>query len=385
MKYDLSDKKVIIWGTGLDGVKALYLLEENNIEITCFLNTNCKIDNMKSYKVFEPSKEVVKDCFVIVATRYDIYPDIANTLKEWGLIEFDDFVYSEWLNKELVLLHGNCYMEYVKDVLLDSKSFTDKYSLYPNKAVFDNPGGEISHKALENIDVFLHQNISDKNPFSIKLADVYIKQFIRNDCKEIVFPNFVGLVCGMYPQCGERDKRDINEAIRNGEDRNGMFPYADIIASNAIKENDNIEEIIEYCNSDKVLLKKDILQYFDIWIEKIKEREERWDIKILDYILLNYKEQQLFYDMIHPTEILFKEIFDQLFGLLNVEKKSEYIESVFMDGFEMPVYPYVKKVLGLKWTKATIRNGKYAKRLSDKMDLRDYIKEYAWWCFNKKL
>lgn len=385
MRFDISNKKVVVWGTGLDGVKTIYKLENEGIDIAYLLNTGCKVKSMKTYKVYEPGMETVQDAFIIVASTYSTYSNISNKLSEWGLEEFDDYIYYDWLGKKLVLLHGNCYMEYVKEVLLHSDSFTNKYALYPNKLVYDNIDGEISQKALENIDIFLHQNISEQNLFSYKLSDAYIMQFIRKDSKEIVFPNFVGLVCGMYPQYRVQDKNYINEAIKNGEDTNGMFPHVDIIASKAIVENSDLEEMVIYCNSDSVLPRENIEMCFEAWINKIEEREKRWSIKILDFILNNYKDMQLFYDIIHPNEVVFAEIFDQLFDLLEIEKPKRYIDSVFMDVHEIPVYPYVKKVLGMKWSKEFIRNGTYAKRLTDKMDLKEYIKGYAWWCFGKKL
>ena len=137
--------------------------------------------------------------------------------------------------------------------------------------------------------------------------------------------------------------------------------------------------------SDELFEKEKIITVFEQWIAKIEERENRWDVKILDYILENYKSVQLFYDIIHPTELLMGEMVDRLMkkiGMGICERKNQL---TFLNSHEMPVYPCVKKVLGLKWSKETMRDGKFGKRAMASMNLREYIKEYAWWCYGKSL
>ena len=224
-----------------------------------FLNTDCKINTFKGYKIYEPSSDVICGKFVIVATTIEAYSSIAKSLKKYGLKEFDDYIYYDWMDKKLALLHGNCYMEYYKDALLSSKEFTRKYSIYPNLYVCDNRGGEVNKAALERIDLWIHQNISENNVFSYKLSDSYMKKYVSEFCREIVVPNFVGIQAGMFPQCGQRYEEDVNYAIRNGEDLNGMFPYADNVIGKALDMYDNMDDIYNYCISDGLFEKEKII------------------------------------------------------------------------------------------------------------------------------
>jgi len=47
-------------------------------------------------------------------------------------------------------------------------------------------------------------------------------------------------------------------------------------------------------------------------IDKLKQMERVSDIKALDYIMDNHKDIQLFSDYWHPTEVLFKHLFQQI-------------------------------------------------------------------------
>lgn len=55
---------------------------------------------------------------------------------------------------------------------------------------------------------------------------------------------------------------------------------------------------------------------------------------------------------------------------------------VQLDWHEVPVYPTVKKFLQLEWSEEEIRKSKKAKRIADKMDTQQYIREYLFWCYH---
>lgn len=385
MSMESTDKELVIWGTALEAVKAMYNFEKCGMKILYFLNSSCNISNFKGYEVFEPSKEVVSGKFIAVATTLNVYMSISETLKSWGLTEFDDFIYYEWIDKKMVLLHGNCYMDYVKRVLTVTKEFTSKYFLYPNPLIHENIGGEISENVLKRVDVWIHQNVTDQNAFSHKLSDTYIGERVKSTCDEVVVPNFTGLVCGMYILCEKLETNQENHFIRNGEDINGMFPFSDRIVEKALEYSHDFNAIYEYCISDNVIHKQDIVDDFNKWIEKIGEREKRWDIKILDYILENYRDKQLFYDINHPTEELMDEVINRILKRLNINEYEKNKEDSYLGVHEIPVYPCVRKALDIKWNKEYIREGIYGKRATDKMDLKEYIREYIWWRHNKIL
>ena len=114
-------------------------------------------------------------------------------------------------------------------------------------------------------------------------------------------------------------------------------------------------------------------------MNKIKERENKWDITIYDFIMQNYKRHKLFYDMGHPTNIVLKKIAEDVLERLGI-KETNIDAQKKLDIHEVPVYPCRKKSLGLEWEDENIRKSDYACRMGENMDLESYVREYVWWC-----
>ena len=55
-----------------------------------------------------------------------------------------------------------------------------------------------------------------------------------------------------------------------------------------------------------------------------------------------------------------------------------------LDSNEIPIYPWIRKVLGMEWTEERIRVSSNAKKCSDYMDIKEYIREYIWWCHSER-
>ena len=54
-----------------------------------------------------------------------------------------------------------------------------------------------------------------------------------------------------------------------------------------------------------------------------------------------------------------------------------------LDYHEVPIYPWISKTLGIKWKEEYIRVNSAAIKCGDKMDIKEYIREYIWWCYPK--
>ena len=92
-----------------------------------------------------------------------------------------------------------------------------------------------------------------------------------------------------------------------------------------------------------------------------------------------YQEEQLFYDPGHPTNFILKKIAEDVLSYLDIPNKEISCEDT-LDMHEIPVYPIVRKTLGLKWEKRFIRESSTAKSLNERMSFEDYIEQYLWWC-----
>ncbi len=373
-------KKTVVFGTGLDAVKCIYHLQKREIEIAYCLNNNCKEEQFCGYPVYEPDQNHLKNVFLLVAVRSHVYPIISRQLQENGLLEFTDYIYYEWAYKKVVLLHGNCHMAIIRSFLLSSESFNRQYSVYPNPPIYEIKAGKIEKNVLENCDIWIHEDIRPDNDYSYFLSDEYMRNLCRADVTEIIIPHLFGLGKAFFPQ-SEWNLR--NRKIKNGEDANGMFPHADKVIDGCVEQGMDKEAIIEYCMSDQALSRNEIEENFKLYLDKMTIREQKWDIKIVDYILKNYKKRRLFYDMGHPTNEILGVISSAILDKLNI-RNACITANENLDVHEEPVYPIVKKVLHMDWDNGWIRKSVMGKKACSKMDFTEYIKEYLWWCHDIK-
>lgn len=371
--------KVVIYGTGLNAVKWMFHYEQQGGEVEYFLNTDSKIDMLCGKKVYSPNDEKVHDCYIVVAVSgMRLYLSISKQLQNYGLREFDDYIYYSWIDKQIVLLHGNCHIWIVHKYLESSEEFVQKYAIYPNPAICRNTMGEIEENILKNSDVWIHEEIRTENGYGYKLSDEYIRQKINPEVKEIIFPNLFGLGRMFFPNSNHNYK---NNPMKNGQDTGAMFPCTDSLIECCVEQGKNIEEIIEYVANDEALCEEYVIKNFNLYMDKVKEREKICDIKIYDFIMEHYKDEQLFYDMGHPTNVILRKYSIDILKKLGIDDENIHT-TVELDAYEMPIYPSIKKHLGIRWEKENIRQCQNAKRMCDKMNLEEYIYEYLWWCYN---
>lgn len=314
------------------------------------------------------------------------YEEIAIQLTEFGLQELKDFIPYEALGKEVVLIHGNCHVEIIKRYLNTSKSFSDKYWTYPVPLIQDNKKGYIKDHLLNNCDVFIYQDIQEKNPFDKRLSANYLKNMVNG--KKICIPNLYGLGKILFPQAeiGIHIKGDVWNNPKGTEIQGGLFNYRDKNIDNLwINGERNIREITKFLESE-VYEADFIKQNFYEYIKKWEQREKLCDVKIVDYIKAEYRNIQLFWEPAHPCNILLKEISARILKLLDIDK-SELKEIDFSFGVaEMPIYKCVINALQLNFEVESIRNThpmKLAKLTEKEMDLEEYVREYCYWCFNE--
>ena len=376
-----EQREIVVYGTGLNAVKWVFDFEDKGKEIKYFLNTDSRMDTLCGKAVYSPGIGNLRNKFVVVAvSSVQIYLDISRKLQQYGLREFEDYIYYRWIDKQIVLIHGNCHMQIVRRFLESSKLFLREYVVYPNPAICDNKQGEINEAALKNCDILIHQEIRQENQFGYKFSDEYIRTKIKKGVFEIIVPNLFGLGKAFFPHSSVNSN---NCLLRNGQDLSGMFPHADSVIDCGYKQGKKLEEIISFAKSNAAIDKNTVLQNFDIYMKKIKDREQTCDIKIYDYILEHYKNEKLFYDSGHPTNSIIRKYAVDILQMLGINDENIYSE-VKLDMHEVPVYPVIKEYLGLEWKEENMRESSHAKKMRETMKLEEYIYEYLWWCYGYK-
>lgn len=374
-----QDDSVVVFGTAFHAAQCLYYLRNKSIRVKYFFDNNCAGETFFGYSVYRPTKEKIAGNFILVATSEAVYQAISIQLQEFGMQEFDDYIYYEWLYKKIVLLHGNCHMSVIRSFLMSSKQFCEKYSIYPNPPIHINKKKRVSENGIKNCDVWVHQDIRKDNAWSYYFSDEYLRQKVRSDVEEIVVPNLFGLGKFLFPQVRIGENFRDRKVSGGGEQTFHLFPWSDRIIDKCVEKGMDKKEIEKFC-SGRVIEDIEIKENFRFYIEKIRKRELAWDIKILDFILENYKDEKLFYDMYHPSETILRQISLDVLKKCGIDDENIFnIENAFLDAVEYPVYPVVKKVLGLQWEETFIRKSRAGRKICRDMDFSRYIEEYLFW------
>lgn len=379
MKKDiLNVNEYIIFGTGIDGANVFYWLKKHDKKCIYFLNNNRKIDEFCSCPVKSLNEIDDIEYPIIIATKEYAYQLIRTQLNERGMVEFDDYIFHEFINKKMVYLHGNCHMAIIKEALLSSYCFNCDYYIYPGHWVCEMPNNRIPTNICKNIDVWIHENIRNNNMFGYGVSDEWVRNNIGFNSIDICIPNLFGLGYGFFPQTISGN--NYNKPISNGNDKNGIFPHGDSVIDECIKKQMKIDDVVRFCNSESPFDKEKIISNFELYMEKIKNREKDCNIKIYDYIKDNYKKRKIFYDVGHPSTELLLEISGEILKLLGITDKCTAKGQ--LDDHETPIYPCVISALGLKYGNNELRKSDTGKKLSQKMNFEEYIKEYIYWCYD---
>lgn len=128
-----------------------------------------------------------------------------------------------------------------------------------------------------------------------------------------------------------------------------------------------------------VFLREEVLADFEIWKDKILKRENNWDIKIVQYILDNFKQKKLFYKSGYPTNDILKEISVQILNILNLDCTLGEVSDM-LDTFEILVYGCIKRYLELDFEEEYLRFRGIMTLKGEKYTLKEYIEEYRRTC-----
>lgn len=366
--------KIVMFGAGDQAVLDYYILREH-YDIAYVLDNDEAKQLFYGKRVELPDESNVRQYFIVVCMNGENYLEVAEQLKSYGLKELRDFCPSGAMGKKIVLLHGNCHVRVLKQYMISSELFRSQYYIYPTPPVQCFGGGYIDEDVLGGCDVFIHQDIRKDNPYGEQVSDEYTVSRLNSKCKNITIPNlYRNFGKAFFPQEAWNKSNRQNRNIAKG-----MFPYGDANVAKLVEQGiRDRDEIIGFLKGH-VYSKEFIQERFEFYKEAILERQKNWDIKIMDYILNNYKSCKLFYDTEHPCNNVIKEICKGVFELLDIDCRSIKEVDANLGEYEEAVYPCVMEALGLAWDEKNIRENKF--KLQQKMDFDEYYKEYLYWCY----
>ena len=374
---------LIVWGEGRELENFIFELEtyHKDVEIECIATTGdyyfLNRYNVKREGEFPVRKIMSFKHKIAIAVSDAEYPARKKKLEVIGYREFDDFIGYRMFNKKICVINANCYMSFIKKFLNENADFRREYGIYPLPPIHENKLGYIGDNILAHADVFIHQNIKEDNVFGEKFSDEYTFSRLRNSCRRICIPNFVGALEGFYPTV-------------TGQMYNNVFGapmcFDDWLIDEAYNMyNGNVENIkfyLEHYRFDE----DEIIKKFNAMVDKWRAREERWDVKIVDFILENFQNINLFEDISHPAECLQHEICRRLIALLGCEDTNRSTHYHMGCCMEIFLWPQVKDILGIKWHKEQIRlyTKDYCYHDGQPINFDQYLTEYIWRVFGNR-
>lgn len=372
-------RKIVLFGTGHQAEKFVfeYGKQYEIMYILDFGGEGRKF--LGKYEVYEPTAENCSKYFIICAGDYYM-SKMCKFLNSIGKTELKDYIWYEWDNKKMVVINANCYGPHIKNYLKCNSEFNDNFYFYPVPTIHQNKEKNIDEHIIKNCDIFLHQDVRADNSF-YKLSDDYLIPRLSEKAMSITIPNLVGYGKIFFIQSMSHNK--YNRAWPNTPF--GLFPHGDAIIDTLCMENVSLDYIVSRCRNAKYFTKSELEDNLNSTYIKFKQRENMWDIKILDYIMCFYREKKVFYDVVHPSNFIIRKICEDILKLLGINSKLPLIGQG-LNSFEVPLYPEVKDLLGLEWggEDEIIREKSVYKLRDCDMDMEEYIREYVYWCHTER-
>lgn len=407
-----KNEKIAIWGTGLFA-KKFYQMEYKNYDIVCFYDNDSEMWNKELYGIPVKKWDNNREIKIVIASSY--WREILTQIQNYDLQLLDDvipylFVHCRSLeyrvlqaisnkgefvsllrqlkgHRKIAVIHGNCQINILRELLLLIPSFSKEYFFIEIPAVFDYNASEekrelwntlLAHDEFwKQIDLFLCQKVNQTNRFCPALASDHLVRKLSPNCQVIMLINIY--FDGYFPQ-QIRNQSSIMKEIH----QSGLFPHGDVFIDELIKKGFSEKDILDLIEDESFITPKIVEMAANQSLTELKEREKEVDVRISDYIELGYKKKQLFYSPNHPANTVLIEYARRIIrymGLTDCEINEDiaYIEAGCLKGQDTPVYPSVIKVLNIKKYDQVYYPNRYLES-NFLVDFEDYIKNYIDYC-----
>lgn len=380
-------EKVIIFGTGNKAREFLYK-NRYNIEVVAFLDNNryaeSLLDGIQIYSLDSIDNKILRSYPIVICCLK--YVEIATQLKIIGLVEMVNFFPYEIFRKKPLMIIGNCHVLVIREILRSNIYFDNEYGIINLPEIFNIKSKEEQNcyiNLLKIADVVIQQDIKDDNKINAIFGISFVKEHISKNCKHIIMINTYGLGKIYYPDFTHQNL--LNKGWLGEED--GYFPFCDMWIDALVSEGKKEADIINILENE--IRSFDVQKNADNLFAKYKKREQKCDIKIVEFIEERYKDKLMFYDIAHPVNEVFYEIAYRICEFLDVDISDNWFDITNVMGitkYATPIYKYVKEGLKLKFrTNNDIGESRRITLTAKKMNLKEYVSEYCFWCWREKI
>lgn len=283
-------------------------------------------------------------------------------------------------DKKMVIVYGNCHTSIISQMLEVSPEFNKDYYIYPTERIQNiTDPKDLYQECYSQCDVFIHQSIRLNNRYGEDYASERIIARLKQGCRVIAIPNVYHLPLCFFPQYHdgpELKNKDVMHCT--------TFFFRDAIIDKHLKRVRGLLGLYKRVKADyqdpNYFDNNGIVESFNQFIDKVRKREDAWDIKMSQFILDNYQQHQLFYDPNHPTNYFLSYVADELLKMLVGRENGSSGELKIKETLENIEYPMCQSAitaLGLQWKEKQIRrNNPGTKWVPFNMNLLWYTCQY---------
>lgn len=376
-------KEYVLYGAGLECAKFLYRMPDIQCRLAYCIDKSPRRWEMGFHVYHLEEAPDLNHHFIIIAAIFPTFIEIKQGLEARGLKEFHDFIWCYCIGKKVVLLNMNCHGPVLAKYLHYSQTFNDKFCFYPIPSIHENAKKRINKELLHACDIYLHQDIRADNSIGYELSDEYIIPLLRKESQMITVPNFVEMARWLFPQQG-----DVDSGAYIG-DRH-VF-WEDRVLEDGYQK--GMKALVEYRNlyNTYEISREEMQESFEKGIDKLRKRESNWDIKVVDFILSNFRQIPCFLDARHPSVYLMQYVSRKVADLLDCY--DIWDDSGFCDdtiwtffGIPLPLLECVRSYFGIHYQIAEdigtcliedyypILGAMHRRRIT----FDDYVSSYLW-------
>lgn len=273
------------------------------------------------------------------------------------------------LKKKIAIIYGNCHTTAIRQLLCSNDEFNSKYAMYPIKAIQEVKDPEyFKSEVFYDCDLFIHQSIQKNNRYGEDFSSQSIINRLKKSTAIIAVPNIYHLPMCYFPQYSEKME------LKNVHGDTVFF--RDNFIDNGLALGKSIKEIVTDYKTNGYYSQKYISGLFEQYVEKVRNREKEWDIKISEFLIEN-KNKELFYDPNHPTPIIIEYICKGILSRLGIECNALDISKMkLLDDYQMPLCKDVIDFFDINYNQDGILRHEGNKVIRGKMRIEEYVKQY---------
>ena len=330
-------------------IKYIYLGDKNSclLEDDLFECVECYSDATK--EVLQHIERVKqKDTLIIVSSKQmEIWGELLSRFTyRFGTDYVDELTaLYRYGNpcKKLVVMYGNCQMHDYYDFLNMSADFQDIFDAVYFKYLSYPRWKEDYLEALLSIcDILIKTN----EAFDERFRDCEKFVSYHNENAKVIHLTTYSFR-GYFPQTNthiqQKGEFDIINEYFN------TFHREDKFVNKLINQGISKGEIIKKIQSGTCFDEREVLSNCLISIKQIEVMDRNSDIKIYEYVKNNYQSKRLFKDPVHMEDDLVCYVGNKILDLLGLPHNFKLPEKEIHYFTQLPIYPEVGKILGLKW------------------------------------